>query len=210
MDKKDICKIRLKNCASKTKQATKFSLSSISAIFKLFCLHIRLRIRRVSYGKDLRGNACLIKNKGRIELGNHVFLHSYPDGALFRTALLTHCDSSLIKIGDNCVLNGTTIHSRKAVIIGNDCMFGPGVVIIDNDSHNLSTNPMVRKFGKIAEESVIIGDNVWVGMHSIILKGVHIGDNSIIAAGSVVSKNIPSNQIFGGNPAMCIKKLDVE
>jgi acetyltransferase-like isoleucine patch superfamily enzyme len=191
----------------RTKRETKFSIGLISDTFRLFCLHLTLRIHHVSYGKKLRGNHCKIKNKGKIELGNHVFLHSYPDGVSCRTALLAHSNSSLIKIGDNCVLNGTTIHSRKAVIIGNDCMFGPGVIVVDNDSHNTSTDPTVRRFGKIAEEPVIIGSNVWVGMHSIILKGVHIGDNSIIAAGSVVSKSIPDNQLFGGNPAVFIKKL---
>lgn len=205
-----MCDIESKSSNSRIKWANKFSVSSIFCVFKLSYLHLMLRIHRVSYGKQLRGNSCLIKNKGRIKLGNKVFLHSYPDGALFKTALLTHCDYSLIIIGDNCVLNGTTIHSRKMVNIGKDCMFGPGVLILDNDSHNTSTNSITRRFGKIAEESVIIGDNVWVGTHSIILKGVTIGDNSIIAAGSVVSKNVPSNQIFGGNPAIFIKKLKIE
>ena len=89
-------------------------------------------------------------------------------------------------------------------------MFGPGVIILDNDSHNISTNPITRRFGKIAEDKVIIGNNVWIGMYSIILKGVQIGNNSIIAAGSIVSKSIPSNQLFGGNPARFIKKLVIE
>lgn len=87
-------------------------------------------------------------------------------------------------------------------------MFGPGVVILDNDSHNISIDPVVRRTGKIAESPVVIGNNVWIGMRSIIMKGVRIGDNSIIAAGSVVTKDVPSNQLFGGNPASFLKKLE--
>jgi maltose O-acetyltransferase len=162
----------------------------------------------VVYGKKLRGNLCIIKNQGKIELGNHVFLNSYPDGELYKTGLLAHFHSSLIKIGDNCLLNGTIVHSRDTVIIGDNCMFGPGVVILDNDSHNTSIDPAARRTGRITVSPVIIGNNVWVGMHSILMKGVHIGDNSIIASGSVITKDVPSNQLFGGNPARFLKNLE--
>jgi acetyltransferase-like isoleucine patch superfamily enzyme len=149
-----------------------------------------------------------MRNKGKIELGNSVFLNSYPDGELYRTGLMAYFPSSIIRIGDNCSLNGTIIHSRNAVIIGDNCMFGPGVVILDNDSHNTSIDPERRRQGKISESPVTIGNNVWVGMRSIIMKGVQIGDNSIIAAGSIVIKSVPPNTLFGGNPAAFIKKLD--
>ena len=176
--------------------------------FQLFLLHIQLRMHGVLYGKNLRGRPCIIKNKGRIELGNDVTLNSYPDGELFKTGLLTHYQTSLIKIGDNALLNGAVIHSNNSVVIGNDCLFGPGVVILDNDSHNTSIDPRLRRHGKTADSPVMIGNNVWIGMHSIIMKGVHLGDNSIVAAGSLVTKDIPSNQLFGGNPASFIKWLD--
>ena len=180
----------------------------IPQVFRLFLLHIQLRRHGVIYGKKVRGNPCVIRNKGKIELGNNVFLNSYPDGELYRTGLLAHLNSSLIRIGDNCSLNGTMIHSRYTVIIGSNCMFGPGVVILDNDSHNTSIDPELRRHGKISDSPVRIGDNVWVGMRSIIMKGVQIGDNSIIAAGSIVTKSVPSDSLFGGNPAVFIKKLD--
>jgi acetyltransferase-like isoleucine patch superfamily enzyme len=176
--------------------------------FRLLLLHLQLHKHGVAYGKKLRGSPCIIKNKGRIELGENVILKSYPDGELYKTGLMAHLDSSLIKIGDNCSLNGTVIHSRNAVIIGNNCMFGPGVIILDNDSHNTSIDPERRRRGEISDSPVIIGNNVWVGMRSIIMKGVHIGDNSIVAAGSIVTKNVPQSSLFGGNPATLIRKLD--
>jgi acetyltransferase-like isoleucine patch superfamily enzyme len=61
--------------------------------------------------------------------------------------------------------------------------FSPKVVTPDTESHYISINPTVHRFGKIAKEAVIIGNNVSLDMHSIILKGIHIRDNSIIAAG---------------------------
>ena len=193
---------------SETKQKVLLYIRLIPQALRLSLLHLQLRLHGVSFGKKLRGNPCIIRNKGKIELGNSVFLNSYPDGELFRTGLNAYFPSSIIKIGDNCSLNGTVIHSRIAVIIGDSCMFGPGVVILDNDSHNTSIDPECRRKGKISESPVIIGNNVWVGMRSIIMKGVQIGDNSIIAAGSIVTKSVPSNSLFGGNPATFIKKLE--
>ncbi|MDY7037890.1 MAG: hypothetical protein SV375_17230 [Thermodesulfobacteriota bacterium] len=87
-------------------------------------------------------------------------------------------------------------------------MFGPGVIICDNDSHNTSTAPAIRRAGRIKEIPVIIDSNVWVGMHSLIMKGVHIGENSIVTPKSVVIKDVPGNTIVGGNPAKFIKKID--
>lgn len=190
------------------KQEVKRYMHFIPAAIKLFFLYAQLRKHGVVYGKKLRGNLCIIKNKGQIELGDNVSLNSFPDGELYKTGLLTHLNTSHIRIGNNCLLNGTVIHSRDTVIIGDNCMFGPGVVILDNDSHNTSIDPIIRRTGKISVIPVVIGNNVWVGMHSIIMKGVHIGDNSVIASGSVITKDVPSNQLFGGNPARLIKKLE--
>ncbi len=183
-------------------------LRFIKYYFFLFFLHINLRINGVVYGKRLSGNQCLIKNVGHIELGDDISLNSYPDGELYKCGLFTQIDSALIKIGNNCKFNGTIIQARNKIIIGDDSIFGHGVVVLDSNSHNVSLDWMTRRTGKIVDSPVIIGKNVWVGRDSIILKGVHIGNNSIIAAGSVVTKDVPDNQLFGGNPAAFIKKLN--
>ncbi|MCE0555601.1 acyltransferase [Motilimonas sp. E26] len=87
-------------------------------------------------------------------------------------------------------------------------MFGPGCKIVDNDSHRTSIDVMKRR--EPPESSpIIIRNNVWVGMNSLILKGVEIGENSIVAANSVVTKSVPKNTLVAGNPARIIKKLDV-
>jgi acetyltransferase-like isoleucine patch superfamily enzyme len=172
----------------------------------LLWLHLILRFKSVVYGKKLRGKKVLIKNKGKITLGDNVSLNSYPGGDIYKTGLCTYLDSAEIRIGNSCTLNGTMIHATNKVVIGDNCMFA-STIILDNNSHNLSTDAIIRRTGKINDSPVIIGNNVWVGMHSIILKGVHIGDNAIVAAGSIVTHDVPSNVLVGGNPARLIKKL---
>jgi acetyltransferase-like isoleucine patch superfamily enzyme len=153
------------------------------------------------------GNSFYIKNKGQIFLGESVSLHSFPDGSSFRTSLNTYFPEALLEIGNYCNLNGTAIHCNEKISIGNKCMFGPGTVISDNDSHRVSSDPVERR-KKAVSKPVIIMDNVWVGMNSIILKGVTIGENSIIAAGSVVVKDVTANTLVGGNPARVLKQLE--
>jgi acetyltransferase-like isoleucine patch superfamily enzyme len=179
----------------------------IKEIPNTFLLNIQLRLHGVTFGKTLWGNPCLIRNVGKITLGNHVYLNSYPNGEPYRTGLLTSLQAS-IKIGDYCALNGTMLYAMNSIVIGDNCLFGPGVIILDNDSHNTSINPEKRRNGKINSKPVFIGNNVWVGMRSIITKGVTIGDNAIIAAGSIVTKNVSANALFGGNPAEFIKTLE--
>jgi acetyltransferase-like isoleucine patch superfamily enzyme len=193
---------------SKAKREKSYYIKLPYDAFLLLFLHLNMRYHRVSYRSKLRGNRCKIINKGIITLGECVDLVSCPDGLPYNTGLFAHLACSIIRIGNNCSLRGTVIHSRNKIIIGDNCMFGPGTVILDNDSHNTSLNPSLRRTGKIADKPVVIGNNVWVGMRSIIIKGVNIGDNSIIAAGSIVTRDIPSNQLFGGNPASFIRTLD--
>lgn len=110
-------------------------------------------------------------------------------------------------IGNKVGMSNAVIVATKSITIGNNVMIGGGVTIVDSDFHSL--NPAHWHTSEdeknMKSSEVIIKDNVFIGMDSIILKGVTIESNVIIAAGSVVSKNIPENQIWGGNPAVFIK-----
>jgi len=161
----------------------------------------------VKFNYKVLGNSFYIKNKGKIILGHSVYLHSYPDGSSHRTALSTYFPDALISIGNNCALNGTIIHSNEKVVIGNNCLFGPGSIICDNNSHKISKN-FIDRILKAESKPIVIKDNVWVGMNCMIMKGVTIGENSIVAAGSLVLNDIPPNCLYGGHPAKFIKILD--
>ena len=119
---------------------------------------------------------------------------------------------SKITIGDRAALSGTSITCRTTSIeIGPGVIIAPNVIIVDSDFHspwppeNRTTTP-----GYDRDKAVKIHKNVWVGMNSLILKGVTIGENSVIAAGSVVTGDIPANVIAGGNPAKVIKNLEMK
>ena len=91
-------------------------------------------------------------------------------------------------------------------------MIGGGVTIIDSDFHSMDYNDWFTDNDALNAKSlpVIIEDNVFIGMNSIILTGVHIGKGAIIGAGSVVTKDVPENCIAGGNPCVVIKKRNHE
>jgi acetyltransferase-like isoleucine patch superfamily enzyme len=128
--------------------------------------------------------------------------------SLFSRCKLTVYADGIIQIGERVGLNGTVISSRKKIVIGDNTMIAANVIIADSDFHQ-QWPPEERWVnpGFEFDQEVYIGKNVWIGMNCIILKGVSIGDNSIIGAGSVVTKDIPSNVIAAGNPAVVIKAL---
>lgn len=117
-----------------------------------------------------------------------------------------HCDLGYnIHVGDNFYAGfNCTILDIAEVRIGDNCLIAPNVGIY-TAGHSIS--PINRHKSGIAKP-ITIGNNVWIGGHVVIIGGVTIGDNSIIAAGSVVTKDIPSNSIFGGNPAKKIKDIE--
>lgn len=167
----------------------------------------KLTFHRVQFDFKVLGNNFYIKNKGTIILGHSVQLHSYPDGSCHRTALSTYFSDATILIGDKCALNGTIIHCNEKILIGNNCRFGPGVIICDNNSHRISKE-ITERDKKAESEPITIENNVWIGMNTLVMKGVSIGENSIVAAGSLVLKDIPPNCLYGGHPAQLIKTLD--
>lgn len=112
-----------------------------------------------------------------------------------------------IEIGNNFFANHNCFFSANTekIIIGNDCLLGPDVLII-NSNHDTKRNILIREQANVAKK-IEIGNNVWIGAKSIILPGVTIGDNAVIAAGSIVNRNVEPNTLVGGVPAKFIKIL---
>lgn len=107
-----------------------------------------------------------------------------------------------LEIGKNTYINpNSLIIANSEVKIGSDCAIAWDCQIIDDDLHQV----IIDKNEVIPSKPITIGDHVWIGARCTILKGVEIGENCIIAAGSVVTKSVPANSIVGGNPAALIK-----
>jgi acetyltransferase-like isoleucine patch superfamily enzyme len=125
-----------------------------------------------------------------------------------------------IKIGKNCYLGDhSRIWSGDSVIIRDNVLISHNVNIMDTNSHELDSFERAVGFykqqnygypehkGSILTSPVLIKDYVWIGFNSIILKGVTIGEGAIVAAGSVITKDVPDYAVVGGNPAKIIKTL---
>ena len=94
--------------------------------------------------------------------------------------------------------------AAESIVIGDACMIAHGAYISDADWHGIYDR--AEPVG--TTKPVIMEDNVWIGDSAIICKGVTIGKNSIIGAGAVVTKDVPANSIYAGNPAKLVKELD--
>lgn len=172
--------------------------------------YLPFKFWRVKYGKfpEIRGK-CYIRNYGAISFGTEVQINSNLESSQLgyypRTILHTSQTGSII-IGDRCGLSNVCLNARQMIILKQGVRLGAGVKIYDNDFHDLYGNGRNVQDEKIPCSPVILEEGSFVGAGCIILKGVHIGANTIIGAGSVVTKSIPDNQVWAGNPARFIKE----
>lgn len=169
------------------------------------CMRALLFSGGVKYGKRIkfRGMALIERfQMSKIIIGDNC---SFNSSSMFNFRGLNHkciiqtgSPDAIIKIGNNCGFSGCSIVSDTEVFIGDNTMFGANVIVGDRDDH-----PEIY-----ASESkpVHIGSHVWIGMNATIMKGVTIGDNAIIAAGALVTKDVPVGEIWGGVPARFLKK----
>jgi maltose O-acetyltransferase len=141
-----------------------------------------------------------VTNQGRFVVGNRTVIASHVTKVEFNIF-----EDATLEIGESCIINyGSVFLCTKSIKIGNNCMIGLYSIIMDNDMHGYELeNRLIRPEG----DEIIIEDNVWLGARVTVLKGVTIGEGSIIAAGSVVTKSIPPRTIAGGVPARVLKDL---
>lgn len=115
---------------------------------------------------------------------------------------------SKIQIGNNVGISGSTINATTSITIGNNVLIGSGCIITDTDSHPLHYEDRnAERNEKTHRAPIVIEDNCFIGARSIILKGVTIGEGSVVGAGSVVSKDVPPHCVVCGNPAKVVKTL---
>lgn len=140
-----------------------------------------------------------------VTIGKYVNILATSDKKVRLTVWPEKTGMGRIAIGDYCLIcPGVRISSAHEIVIGDNCMMAGSTFITDADWHG--TYDRVRTIGETGP--VHIGENVWLGDHSTVCKGVTIGENSIIGAGSVVVRDVPPNVIAAGNPARVVRELD--
>lgn len=182
---------------------------------KQFCF-VTLRIKKYQllsncnsvFGKPKLFHPLLMTGKGRITFGKNVQMGvvSAPNFYTNYSYLEVREDYSEITIGDNVAIsNSFSVECYSKVVVENNVLIGDKCSIMDNDGHVLEADN--RNVGIPKYKEVRICRNVFLGSNVIILKGVTIGENSVIGNGSVVTKDIPKNVIAAGNPAKVIRSL---
>jgi acetyltransferase-like isoleucine patch superfamily enzyme len=174
-------------------------------------------VKNVSIGKKPTSNGLAFlrfKKGAQVSIGDNFKINNGERfnsiGRQAKCVLMVRRNAELI-IGNNVGMSSSAIFCSKKITIGNDVKIGGNVCIYDTDFHALDYS--ARRSKPIDIEctqtaAVHIGNDVFIGAHSTILKGVSIGDRAIVGAGSVVTKSIPEDEIWAGNPAKFIRNIN--
>lgn len=176
-----------------------------------------LAYNRVDYQRDLQSNGLpviRVHKTGHMQIGRRFRINNgrqHNQIGRQQPCYFIVGNSARLIIGDNVAMSGVAVVALLEVSIGNNVKIGGNTVIYDSDFHSLDFRIRQDDRRDIAErknQQVRIGSDVFIGAHSIILKGVNIGDRAIIGSGSVVTKNVPENQVWAGNPARFVRALE--
>jgi acetyltransferase-like isoleucine patch superfamily enzyme len=169
--------------------------------------YLRCRWWRIDVGRGCRFHGKTFFRRyplSKIVIGNECTFLSSPNANLIginRPCMIsTMAREAQVRIGSGCGFSGTVIAAFKEIVLGQNVICGANTLITDADWH-----PEDPRAGIPAP--VLIGSNVWLGVNATILKGVHIGENSVVGAGSVVVSDVPANVVAAGNPCRVIRSL---
>ena len=187
-----------------------------SGLWGTLALHCKATLFGIECGRGARAAGSVILArwpKSRIHIGAGVSLVSCSRRAtaavVLPIRLKTLGPSAAIVLEQGVELSGVSIAARsKTIHVGAYTMIAPGCVLVDSDFH--APWPPERRHidpGYDRDAGIEIGDHVWIGMHCCLLKGVRIGRGSIVAAGSVVVRDLPENCLAAGVPARVVREF---
>jgi acetyltransferase-like isoleucine patch superfamily enzyme len=181
-------------------------------IYPFVYFYFRINGIQLPAGSKIFGLPIIQKHRrSTIRLGKNLQLRSTtgsnPLGVNHAVILCTWQENARLEIGDCFGMTGGSICAAEAVKIGSHVIIGANTTITDTDFHPLEFNQRIQNSLAGVSKAITIEDEVFIGMHCLILKGVTIGRGSVIGAGSVVSRSIPPGVIAAGNPARVIKSL---
>jgi acetyltransferase-like isoleucine patch superfamily enzyme len=139
-------------------------------------------------------------------------------GTIVEAALITETIEAKIQIGRDTFIGKSLLVSAESISVGDDVLISWGCNIVDHDSHSLQWQHRAedvknwfhgrKDWTHVPRAPIVLEDKVWVGFDSSILKGVRVGTGSVIAAGSVVTRDVPAWTLVGGVPARPLRELE--
>jgi acetyltransferase-like isoleucine patch superfamily enzyme len=178
----------------------KYSIARMISAGFLVWYQIRYR-GRVQFGKNILVNHRFIfRGKGRLMCGDNVNLWAHAESNRF----LTYSIGAVIEVASGVRLNGVLIHCAQSVKIKEQARIG-SAILMDTDMHCMDKKGHVLE-GHVMVKPIVIGKGVWIGGQTAVMKGVHIGEHSVVAFRGVVVKSVEANTLVGGNPAIVLKK----
>ena len=147
--------------------------------------------------------ATLIASAGEVSIGHHCGFGCFRNQ---ENRLTVRESSARISIGPRCFFNGAEVTASTLIQFQERCLISDSL-IEDSDYHSVEINRL-DPAAAFKSFPIHIGENVWVGARSVILKGVTIGNNSVIGLGTIVRKSVPENCVVIGNPQQIVKQLD--
>jgi len=184
---------------SRRRPAAALRRAAIDLVFALRRGYYRLKYPRLRLGRG-------VQIRGRIRLRRGVRV-TIGDGTRLNK-LVRFAGPGEVRIGSDCLLNGTWIGCWTSVTIGDRCLLSD-CELVDNDFHNLDPARRHEPPDPVTtRRPIVLEENVWVGAHALVLKGVRIGRDSVIGAATVVRADVPPRVVVIGNPQQIVKKFD--
>ncbi|MGS2617094.1 acyltransferase [Micromonospora sp. LZ34] len=158
----------------------------------------RLRYPRLTLGRgvEIRGRIRLRRGV-RVSIGDRARLNK----------LVRFAGPGEVRVGADCLLNATWIGTWSSITIGDRCLLS-NCELLDNDFHNLSPELRHDPPAPATRAPIVVEENVWIGTHALVLKGVRIGRDSVVGAATVVRTDVPPRVVVVGNPQQMVKKFD--
>jgi acetyltransferase-like isoleucine patch superfamily enzyme len=183
-------------------------------LISTFWLKILLKLKGVEFGEGCTfWGFPIIKRAplSKIFIGVNCSFRSDRKSNLIginRTCIIaTMSEGSKIIIGDRSGLSGTVITAKNSIILGNNVLCGANTLITDFDWHPIEPVLRLERRSSINSAPIVIENNVWLGINTVVLKGVRIGENSVIGANSLVTRDIPPNVVAVGSPCKILRQI---
>ncbi|MGA0557728.1 acyltransferase [Larkinella sp. VNQ87] len=173
----------------------------------------------VEFGRGLHSKGIpdvYIAKGGKMKVGERFYMNNgryHNMAGREQDCLFSVEEGGVLTIGNNVAVSSFAVICTNRITIGNNVRIGGNTCICDSDFHSLipaerTANPEI--VDNVGTKPVVLEDDCFVGSHCTVMKGVRIGARSVVGSGSVVTKSIPPDEIWGGNPARFIKKIDEE